>query len=179
VGTSSVLLQAAQMTTVGVMRFNPYKVDSVSYQHLTELSKHHTASPLDNALLQLIDVRVSQINGCAFCLAMHTEGARKAGVSQQQLDVVAGWRDAEGFSDRERAALDLAEAMTRVNDGGGVSDDTWEAARRQFDDEELATLLWAIGLINVWNRVNAAIEMTSDLRAISGSSHRPGDWNSG
>lgn len=167
--TSSVLLQAAQMTTVGVMRFNPYKVDSASYQHLTELSKHHTASPLDNALLQLIDVRVSQINGCAFCLAMHTEGARKAGVSQQQLDVVAGWRDAEGFSDRERSALDLAEAMTRVNDGGGVSDDTWEAARRQFDDEELATLLWAIGLINVWNRVNAAIEMTSDLRAVSGS----------
>ena len=59
------------------MRFNPYKVDAVSYQHLVDLSKHHTASPLDNALLQLIDVRVSQINGCAFCLAMHTEGPEK------------------------------------------------------------------------------------------------------
>ena len=150
------------------MRFNPYKVDAVSYQHLVDLSKHHTAS-LDNALLQLIDVRVSQINGCAFCLAMHTDGARKAGVSQRQLDLVAGWRDAEGFSDRQRSALELAEAMTRVNDGGAVSDETWEAARRQFDDGELATLLWAIGLINVWNRVNAAIEMTSDLRAASGS----------
>ncbi len=151
------------------MRFNPYKADAVSYRHLVDLSKHHTASSLDNALLQLIDVRVSQINGCAFCLAMHTDGARKAGVSQRQLDLVAGWREAEGFSDRERAALELAEAMTRVNDGGSVSAETWEAARRQFDDEELATLLWAIGLINVWNRVNVAIEMTSDLRAASGS----------
>jgi len=151
------------------MRFNPYKVDAVSYGHLVDLSKHLTASPLDNALLQLIDVRVSQINGCAFCLAMHTDGARKAGVSQRQLDLVAGWRDAEGFSDRERSALGLAEAMTRVNDGGTVPDETWEAARRQFDDEELAALLWAIGLINVWNRVNAAVEMTSDLRTVSGS----------
>jgi AhpD family alkylhydroperoxidase len=150
------------------MRFNPYKVDALSYQHLVDLSQHLTDSPLDNALLQLIDVRVSQINGCAFCLAMHTDGARKAGVSQRQLDLVAGWRDAEGFSDRERSALGLAEAMTRVNDGGTVSDETWEAARRQFDDDELAALLWAIGLINVWNRVNAAVEMTSDLRAVSG-----------
>jgi AhpD family alkylhydroperoxidase len=150
------------------MRLNPYTVDPVSYRHLVDLSQHLTASPLDNALLQLIDVRVSQINGCAFCLAMHTDGARKAGVSQRQLDLLAGWRDAKGFSDGERSALGLAEAMTRVNDGGTVPDETWEAARRQFDDEELAALLWAIGLINVWNRVNAAVEMTSDLRAVSG-----------
>ena len=78
------------------------------------------------------------------------------------MDTLAGWRESTAFDERERAALDLAEAMTRLGDGRRVDDPVWSAARERFDDEELADLLYLVGLINVWNRINVAVELPSD-----------------
>lgn len=107
---------------------------------------------LDDELRQLIDIRVSQINGCAFCLDMHFADARRIGVSDQKLDTVAAWRESPFFSARERAALDLAEAMTRLADGGHVADAVYDEAAAQFGDE-LPQVLFAVTVINGWNRL--------------------------
>lgn len=108
--------------------------------------------PLESTLLELVKVRASQLNGCAYCLDMHASDARKVGVTQQQLDVLAAWREAAVFTDRERAALAFTEAVTLLADGG-VSDEVLVEAEQHFDTEELATLLFAVAEINVWNRL--------------------------
>jgi AhpD family alkylhydroperoxidase len=144
------------------MRFDPYAKGGQWYHDVLALSKDLRSGPLEATIAQLIDVRVSQINGCSFCLAMHTTLARHAGVTDTKLDLVAGWPDAAVFDARERAALGLAEAMTRIGDGRTVDDDTWQAAREQFNDDELAALLYTVGLINIWNRINVAVELPHD-----------------
>lgn len=103
-------------------------------------------------LLELIRIRASQINGCEFCLAMHTEQARAAGERDDRLEVLAQWRDSALFSEPERAALDLAEAVTLVHDGH-VSDEIYARASAYFDEERLAHLLWTSTLINAYNRL--------------------------
>jgi AhpD family alkylhydroperoxidase len=109
----------------------------------------------------LVEVRVSQINGCGFCLAMHADQARAAGVAQTKLDTVAGWAEDPSFTARERAALAIAEAVTHLD--RGVPDDIWHAAAAAFTEEELADLLYAVGLINLYNRVNVAAQFPADL----------------
>ena len=107
--------------------------------------------------LDLVNVRVSQINACGVCLLGHLHAAKKHGVSDEQLAVVAGWREAPFFSDAERAALALAEATTRLDDrSDAVPDDVWDAAARNYDEQALAGLVLAIANINVWNRLNVA-----------------------
>ena len=144
------------------MRFDPYAAGTPWYQDVLTLAGHLAHGPLDRALCQLVEVRVSQITGCAFCLGLHSDWARKAGVDQATLDTLAGWRDSPAFDEHERAALGLAEAMTRVGDGERVDEVIWRATRGQFNDEELAALLFLVGLINVWNRINVAVELPSD-----------------
>jgi AhpD family alkylhydroperoxidase len=107
--------------------------------------------------LELVNLRASQINGCGVCLHMHARDLRKAGETDERLDTVAGWRDAPWFTDAERAALGLAEALTRVADRpDAVPDDVWAAAAAQYDERQLATLIFSIGLINLFNRLNIA-----------------------
>ncbi|HEY1740460.1 MAG TPA: carboxymuconolactone decarboxylase family protein, partial [Acidimicrobiia bacterium] len=106
--------------------------------------------------------RASQINGCAFCLAMHLDEAREAGIEQYKLDALAAWRDVTAFDARERAALALTEAMTRLADQGGVDDAVWDSAREQFDDGALTTLLQVIALINAFNRINVTTERSAE-----------------
>jgi AhpD family alkylhydroperoxidase len=144
------------------MRFDPYTAGTPWYRDVLTLAGHLARGPLDRAVSQLVEVRVSQITGCAFCLGLHSDGARQAGVDQAKLDRLAGWRDSPGFDERERAALGLAEAMTRVGDGERVDEIIWQAARDQFTDEELAALLFLVGLINVWNRINVTVELPGD-----------------
>jgi AhpD family alkylhydroperoxidase len=108
---------------------------------------------LDKTLRELINIRVSQINGCTFCLDMHTNDARKAGETNQRLDTLAGWPESPFFTARERAALHLAEVLTRLADAGHVSDEVYDEAARHFDEGELMQVLWAITMINTWNRV--------------------------
>lgn len=113
---------------------------------------------LDPVIAQLVRIRASQMNGCAFCTDLHTRQARSAGESEQRLDVLPGWRAAPIFSDRERAALALAESITAL-DRHGVPDDVYQEAARTFDETELAHLLWTIAAINVWSRLGVATRM--------------------
>ncbi|MFJ9632863.1 carboxymuconolactone decarboxylase family protein [Streptomyces sp. NPDC091280] len=108
---------------------------------------------LDPALVELIQIRASHLNHCAYCLHLHTNDARKAGESEDRLHMVAVWREARHFfTEREQAALALTEAVTLVADGG-VPDDVYARAAAQFDDTELAHVLSLILTINTWNRV--------------------------
>jgi AhpD family alkylhydroperoxidase len=107
----------------------------------------------DPALAELVVIRASQLNHCAFCLDMHLAVARKHGVSEQQLDLLAAWEEAEGvFDERERAALALTEAVTVLTDGF-VPDEVYERAAKHFDEPRLAHLIALVVAINNWNRV--------------------------
>jgi AhpD family alkylhydroperoxidase len=119
---------------------------------------------LERSLLRLIDFRVSQINGCAYCLDMHSKDLRAEGETEQRLYVLDAWRESPFYSARERAALAWAEAVTLVRDGH-VPDDVYAQARAQFSDQELANLTLAVVTINGWNRLNIA------FRATPGSYH--------
>jgi AhpD family alkylhydroperoxidase len=114
------------------------------------------ASGLDRSLLELVKIRASQINGCAYCLDSHNRDARAAGEDQRRLDVLSAWREAESlFSERERAALAFTEAVTLIADDG-VSDEVWDAVAQCFAPAEIVQLLMAISAINVYNRLAVA-----------------------
>ncbi|TLS47632.1 carboxymuconolactone decarboxylase family protein [Streptomyces montanus] len=113
---------------------------------------------LDARLAELVRVRVSQINGCAFCVDLHTRAAREAGESEQRLHLLAAWRETALFRPAERAALSLAEAVTRLP-AAGVPDAVYAEAAAWFDESDLAHLLWTIAAVNVWNRVAVSTRM--------------------
>jgi len=112
-------------------------------------------SGLEPSLLNLVYLRASQINGCAWCIDMHTKDARALGETEQRLYEVSAWWDAPFYSDRERAALAWTEAVTRIADGR-VTDEVYQEATKYFADKELVNLTLAITQINVWNRFNVA-----------------------
>src|SRR3954467_123180 len=123
-------------------------------QMLAELPKNG----LPEKLLELVHLRASQINGCSVCVDMHPKLAKRAGETDERLFAVAAWREAPYFSEAERAALALTEALTRLSDRADpVPDEIWNQADKQFDEQELATLILAIASINVWNRLNVAV----------------------
>jgi AhpD family alkylhydroperoxidase len=107
---------------------------------------------LESELVHLIKMRVSQINGCAYCLDMHSKDLRAAGETEQRIYLLDAWREAPFYSERERAALAWAEAVTRVTDGH-VPDAVYDEARRQFGEAELVNLTLAVTTINAWNRL--------------------------
>jgi AhpD family alkylhydroperoxidase len=111
------------------------------------------ASKLEPALFELVKIRASQLNGCAYCIDMHTKDARRAGETEQRIYALNAWRETPFFSDRERAALEWTEALTRLADSR-VSDDLFERVRRQFDEAELVALTFAVIVINGWNRLS-------------------------
>ncbi len=112
--------------------------------------------------LEMLHLRASQINGCSVCVELHSNALKKEGMSDERLYAVAAWRDAPYFSDAERAALQLTEAVTRVADRGDpVPDQVWAEAARHYDEQGLSALLIAITSINVWNRLNAATRQVS------------------
>ncbi len=110
---------------------------------------------LPPALKTMVDLRASQINGCTFCVDMHAKELKEAGESDERIFAVSAWRDAPFYSDQERAALALTEAVTRLADkGDSVPDELWAEVRPHFNEKGLAALLLAIATINVWNRLN-------------------------
>jgi AhpD family alkylhydroperoxidase len=118
-------------------------------------SVHTTGLP--KAVIDMVNLRVSQINGCSVCVEMHARDMKKAGESDERIFGVAAWRDTPYFTDAERAALALAEALTRLSDRpDAVTDEIWEEAADNFSEVALAGLLLSIAQINVWNRLNAA-----------------------
>ena len=112
---------------------------------------------LPAATIELVNLRCSQINGCSVCVHMHARDLRKAGETDERIDTVAGWRDTPWFTDAERAALALAEALTRLADRpDAVPDEVYAAAAEHYDEQQLAGLILSIGVVNLWNRLNLA-----------------------
>jgi AhpD family alkylhydroperoxidase len=115
------------------------------------LEAHVRECGLEHGLLELVKTRASQINGCAFCLDMHTQDARAAGETEQRLYALSAWREAPFFTERERAALAWTEAVTTLD--GPVPDAVYEEVRPHFAEKELVDLTWAVVAINAWNRL--------------------------
>lgn len=124
------------------------------------LELHARASGLEHGLLELVKTRVSQLNGCAFCLDMHIKDARVVGESEQRLYLLPAWREAPCYTERERAALAWTEALTQLSATHDVPDEVYEQARAQFSEKELVDLTLAIIAINGWNRLNVAFRST-------------------
>ncbi|HEY1653170.1 MAG TPA: carboxymuconolactone decarboxylase family protein [Acidimicrobiales bacterium] len=128
-----------------------------------------TESSVPKATQELVKIRASQINGCGYCLDMHTKDAALAGESQQRLNLVAAWREATVFTEAERAALELAEQGTRLADSTGVSDEVWDRAAQHYDEEQLGALVALIGIINFYNRLNVIVRLPA-------GDYEPGQW---
>lgn len=129
-------------------------------QAMLGLQRYTQESGIEHPLLELVKLRASQINGCAYCLDMHSKDARAAGETEQRIYVLGAWREAPFYTPRERAALAWTEAVTLIGEGG-VSDELFETVRAQFSEKELADLTLAIVTINGWNRL--AISLGADV----------------
>ena len=122
---------------------------------MLNLAKYVHSSALEESLVNLVDIRASQINGCAWCLDMHNKDALAAGETEQRLYMLSAWRESPFYSDRERAALAWTEAVTLVADSH-VPDDVYDEVRKYFSEKELADLTLAVVAINGWNRLNVS-----------------------
>lgn len=142
-------------------RFDYRKASPGGYKAMLALNHVVETCGLERTLLELVKTRASQINGCAYCLNMHSRDARAAGETEQRLYVLDAWREAPYYTDRERAALAWTEALTLLSETH-APDDVYEEARRHFSEEELANLTWAIVVINGWNRVSVGFRVPPD-----------------
>ena len=133
-------------------RMNFYQAAPETIKALVAVENQITASGLEQSLIELVKTRASQINGCAYCINMHTEDARKHGETEQRLYLLNAWRESPLYTDRERAALAWTEALTLVSETHAADAD-YEAVRAQFSDAELVNLTTLIGAINAWNRI--------------------------
>jgi AhpD family alkylhydroperoxidase len=133
-------------------RLDFYKAAPDTIKALLALENHLKASGLEPSLFELVKIRASQINGCAFCINMHTTDARKQGETEQRIYLLDAWREAPVYTDRERAALAWTEAVTLVSQTH-VPDDVYEATRAQFSEAEMVNLTMLVGAINAWNRI--------------------------
>ncbi len=136
-------------------RIDLTRVSSGIMQAMLGLERQVSQGGLESALLHLVRMRASQINGCAYCLDMHSKDARAAGETEQRLYGLDAWRETPYYSERERAALEWTEAVTLVAETH-IPDDVFERVRGQFSDNELAHLTLAVVAINGWNRLNIA-----------------------
>ncbi|HXS57045.1 MAG TPA: carboxymuconolactone decarboxylase family protein [Hanamia sp.] len=136
-------------------RINLLEKGQNALKALYPINGYLAKSSLGKPLLDLVYFRVSQINGCAFCLDMHSKDLRAEGESEQRLYTLDAWRDAPFYTERERAAIDWAEAVTKITNGN-VPDEVYETARKQFSEEELIDLTLAVTSINTYNRINIA-----------------------
>ncbi|HEU0230805.1 MAG TPA: carboxymuconolactone decarboxylase family protein [Burkholderiaceae bacterium] len=133
-------------------RLNYVHASPDGFKAMRNLQQYVENSGLEHPLLELVKMRASQMNGCAYCLDMHSKDARAAGETEQRLYVLSAWREAPFYSERERAALAWTEALTKISDGP-VEDALYEQVRKQFNDKELTDLSFAIIAINGWNRL--------------------------
>ena len=140
------------------MRFNITKDTPQLYEALLALNTAIANSGADARLIHLIKVRVSQINGCAFCVGMHVKEAIDDGIEQNLINLLPVWRETSAFDARDRAALSWAEALTLLA-GTGVSDDDYALAHAELSEQELAALTVAIGAMNLWNRIGVGAQM--------------------
>ena len=140
-------------------RLEPQKTSPAAYQAMLGLEAFvRKQSKLEPALIELVKIRASQINGCAYCIDMHSKDARAEGETEQRIYALSAWQETPFFTDRERAALALTEAVTLVGEDH-VPDAVYENARKSFSEEELVNLTLAIITINGWNRIAITFRM--------------------
>jgi AhpD family alkylhydroperoxidase len=145
-------------------RLNPYQVAPDTIKALSALETQVQASGLERSLIELVKTRASQINGCAFCINMHTEDARKHGESEQRLYLLNAWRESPVYTDRERAALAWTEAVTLISQTH-APDDIYDEVRAQFSEAETVNLTMLIATINAWNRVAISFRSVPPVKA--------------
>jgi AhpD family alkylhydroperoxidase len=145
------------------MRLNYAKVQPASFKAMMALEMASSSGSIEKSLVELIKMRVSQINGCAFCMDMHAHDAVEAGENPQRLFVLPGWHDSPVFTPRERAALAWAEALTTLA-AGHPSDDVYDALDPHFSDVEKVDLTLTITTINAWNRFGVGFRMVHPVR---------------
>jgi AhpD family alkylhydroperoxidase len=133
-------------------RMNFYQAAPETIKALTALETHIQSTGLEKSLIELVKIRASQINGCAFCINMHTDDARKRGETEQRIYLLNAWRESPLYTDRERAALAWTEAVTLIAETR-APDDVYDQVRAQFSEEETVNLTVLIGTINAWNRL--------------------------
>lgn len=142
-------------------RINVSKVTPKAYEAMIGLEKYLAQSGLDEILYELIKTRASQMNGCAYCINMHTRDAIELGETPQRLFLLNAWRDTELFTEKERAVLALTEAMTLITNGH-VPDDVYKEAEKQCTPKELAAVIMAVVAINGWNRIAITTRLSLD-----------------
>lgn len=147
----------------------PYvRLAADAYKTLHALSDLLGRGTLDRTLIERIHLRVSQMNGCAFCIDMHAAALRGLGEDAQRMDTLAGWRECSFIDDAERAALDWAEALTRIGSGAandGPNDALFDALKRHFEDVQIAELTFVVATINAWNRIAISMRQPVERRA--------------
>jgi len=141
-------------------RINIKKVEPAAYEAMYGLEKYISTTNINPILLELIKMRASQINGCAFCLNMHSKDARKIGETEQRLYLLNAWKETTLFTEEEKAVLALTEEVTLISNH--VSDETYRNASRFFNEQDLARLIMAIITINAWNRIAIATKLMVD-----------------
>lgn len=144
---------------------NQFELAADAYQAMVKVEASIRSSGLDLRLLELVKLRVSQINGCAFCLDMHLRAARSLGESELRIQMLNAWRDSSYYSERERAALGWAECLTRLADIG-APDSEYELFSKHFDACEQSYLAFAIGSINLWNRIQVGFRASHSEEAL-------------
>jgi AhpD family alkylhydroperoxidase len=137
-------------------------------EHIVSATKVVDDSTLPTAIQELVRIRASQINGCGFCLDMHTKDAAQAGETSVRINLAAAFREAKVFTKAERAALELTEQGTRIADGG-VTDEAWANAAKHYDDDQLTAIVAQIAVINAFNRLNVIIQQP-------GGDYQPGQF---
>jgi|PersoiStandDraft_1058852.scaffolds.fasta_scaffold69961_2 AhpD family alkylhydroperoxidase len=133
-------------------RIDAHKAAPEAYEAMLALERYLHRCGLERSLIELVKLRASQINGCAYCIDMHTKDARAAGETEQRLYLLDAWRESPFYSPRERAALAWTEAVTRVSETH-VPDDVYKEARQHYSEKELVDLNWVVVAINAWNRL--------------------------
>lgn len=139
-------------------RLNAYKVDPRAMKAMMGLEDYVQESGLERSLIDLVKTRASQINGCAYCIHMHTRDARNLGETEERLYLLDAWHESPLYTERERAALAWTEAVTLVSQTH-VPDDVYEEVRQQFTEEELVKLTLLVATINAWNRIAISFRM--------------------
>lgn len=136
-------------------------LEPAAYKAMFELEKYLSDTVLSTQIKELIKIRASQINGCAYCIQMHTEAARKMGESEQRIYALSAWKESPLFSDQERAVLSLTEEMTLIATSG-LSDDSYKTALNELGEHALAEAMVQVVTINAWNRIAAATKLQHD-----------------
>lgn len=142
-------------------RIKIHEVEKVGYQAMLQLEKYIESTELTKTHKELIKIRASQINGCAFCINMHTQDALKAGETVQRIMALTAWRETPFFTEEERVVLALTEEVTLISNH--VSDETYEKAAKLFSEVYLAQLIMAIITINAWNRIGVSTQLEPSL----------------